>query len=255
MFYLYSIPSCLQQKFHNSLAKSIELVAASIGIIRKSENRKSKIWRYMITFLLIAYNTIMSYSVSPSTATPSELLNSILGRMSLTTYSFLIIECLVMIRMQKKNISKCFMYAENVHQMCRNSIYSENSSSRGLFHTFVMKIGVDMALMTTITSIEVISFVVEPTFFSFFNAIMSPTTAITYNCIGTLYYVSLSLALKSTETIKTGVNQDVGTCSQVIGKYIKKIHKTFEITLLFVMCEAFLSIICQVRLVTRLLTY
>lgn len=250
MFYLYSNPSCLQNKLHNFLAKSIEFVAASIGIIQTSESRVFKIWRYFITFVLISYNTTMTYTTSPSASgTPLDLLNAILARMSLSSYSILIIVFLVMIMIQQKNIRKCLIEGENVHQMCQKLVNAKKSANQSLFHTFLLKIGLDIVLTITLTVMEVISFVVKPTKFSFFNAIMSPLTSIVYCCIGTLYYVSLALAFTWLQTIhedvKDGVNQEVSMFNHVVVRFVKMIQKTFQVTLLFLASEAFISFVSQ----------
>lgn len=252
MFYLYSNPLCLEQKLHNFLAKSIEFVAASIGIIWRSESRIFRIWRYFITFLLFSFNTVTTFTTSPnSTNTHWDFLRVLLRQATLTSYSILIIEILVMMLIQKKKILKCFRYGEKLYQMRQQFPKANNTGAQSVFHTFLITIGIDILIIIILIVLVTVTFLMKPTIFSFISAIVTPITFVVRFCIFVLYYVSLAFSLICLQTIhegfKGGVTHDILMLNQMVNKFIKKIHKTLEVTLLFLMWETFVGFVTHVR--------
>lgn len=253
MFYLYQSPSCFQQKLHNFIGKSIEFVAESIGILWRSERRVFKVWRFLITALLIVYNTIMTYKTSPSSSgVSSGVVYAMLDKISTGSFSVVTIVILVMIIIEKGHIRECFINSEYVHWMRHQLLKTKTFGFESLFHKFLLKIALDIVVWCMLIFFEVATLVVKPTFFSFFNGIMSPINGVVYYSIGTIYCIPLAFALTYTQTIhedvKDGVNYDLTLFHHILVRFTKKIQKTFQVTLLFLMWKAFIGFVSQVRL-------
>lgn len=253
MFYLYQSPARLLEKLHNFIAKSIEFVAESIGIIWRSESIVFRIWRYLITALLIVYNTIMTYKTSPSSSgVSSGVVYAMLDKISYGSFSVVTIVILVMIMIEKRHIRACFINSEYVHWIRHQLLRTKTAGIESLLYKFLLKIALDIVVWCMLIFFEVATIFVKPTIFSFFNGIMSPINGIVYYSIGTIYCIPLGLGLTYTQTIhedvKGGVNHDLTMFHHVLVRFSKKIQKTFQVTLLFLMWKAFIGFVSQVRL-------
>lgn len=273
MFYLYSTPTCLEHKIHNFLAKVIEFLAKCIGalLIEKSKNGSytnkngiSRLWCYLTNFTVISFSIYISYiSVINHDITSADLyLIAVFRKLAVSSYYMIIIVFLSTVMFQTQSTLKAFNHANELYHIDQ-LLFKVNQNVRErkrLFYKLLIKIGFDLTLPLTFLVMSINEYHRNPTFLTLVFTTLVPSSLIVYCFIGTIYYVSLAYALflaqKAHQALKTSSYiPNIATFYHHVVRFVRKINKIIQVTLLLLVFQAFMGLVINVRMKCDVLCY
>lgn len=263
MFYLYSAPESFKQKFHNFLAKVIVFIGKCLGVgwIQKSlhgpfytnAHRNQRFWCYLINFTEISVYCFIIYNELTHEEGLDDFLVGTFGKMSVICYYLLMISFLMTVMMQQRRFLKYFNFAYNLH-IQDQLLFDANGgrSHNGLFTRFLIKTLFDITLICTMVVLAIRAHFALRTIATLLFLFLLPSSMVVYCFVGTTYFISLAYGLllgqRAHEALKTASvhTSNVTTFYHSILTFVKKVHGTVQLSLLFLVTHAFLEFVIQV---------
>lgn len=258
MFYLYSNPTCIEQKIHNRLAKAINFIGQCIGMFQvESAGKGCRIPRICSYFTNLTVITLSIHVVIYHVIIQYNGVNSFLigffGKMNRLSFWLLIVLFLSTVMLQKNAITKTFNLVFELHQLNHNVLrLSHNTHQfKSFLYKFLIKTGFDLTMSSFMLILTANDYFRHPNFPKLVFSIILPISFIIYCFIGSIYYVSLAYALiliqKSNSALKRKVDiRNVTTFCHMIGKFVRKVNKIGQLSLLLLVTHAFMGFVIQV---------
>lgn len=270
MFYLYSKPTCLEQKLHNCLARAITFVGKCIGVFHVEKSMKGP---YYVTkdgiSLLCSYSTniiaitlciyvvifLVILDQNGSNVKVNLYMIGLFGKIARICYWLLVVLFLSTVMFQKESISKIFNCAFELHQLNQLLFrFNQNVSQyKSLLYKFLMKIIFDLTMSSFMLVLAVNELLQSFTISHVVFTTILPISLIIYCFIGTIYYVSLAYALiliqKVNHTLKEAKVEirNVTNCCHMIVRFVRKFNTTVQLCLLLSITHAFTGFVLQVK--------
>lgn len=262
MFYLYAAPTSFQQVLHNSQVKFIVFTGKIVGMvwIQKYTNGsyispsglvKTSSFLFPILLCISCFFMTDSYGTSTHGFKQNfDFFTLLLHKLTSYSYYLLIIVCLVMARMQKEEILRVFSYAAELHAWL---MLHNDGSSKNFRYKLLFKLTFDSVVIMFLSTLSIKEYIKDTTdLTSLTFTITVPVSLLVYCNISTVCYVSQTFAhvllIKVTKCIQTNT-MDMQSSSILyhnILTYSKKMHKTMQTTLMFLMLESLLLFVNQV---------
>lgn len=268
MFYLYSTPNSFEQKIHNFLAKALVLIGRCIGVgwRKRSHNgpyytnahRNRRLLCYLTNSIAIAISSFVIFDRVVNHEGLDVFLVGTLSVIVITCYHLLMISFLMTVMMRQRRFLKTFNIVYNLHVLSQFLFKADSSrNDNGLFIKCVIKIGLDVGICCTLEALFIGEFFKERTISSLICSILMPPGMVVYCYVGTTYFISLAYGLflrqRAHEAFETVHTSNVTTFYHNILTFVKKVHGTFQLSLLFLVTHAFLEFVIQVTLYNLLL--
>lgn len=267
MFYLYSTPTCIEQKIHNCLAKGITVVGKCLGVlwIKRSKDGpyytrrhdKKRFWCYLTNFIVILLCFCVIYYEMAHHKGLETFLVGAMAKLTIICYYFLIIVFLTTVMVQERAFVKSFNLAYELH-LLNQLLFKSNRNLKNnfLFYKFLIKTGFDLIMSFIVIVLSNIPHIYEPTSPKLVFTFLLPTSLGIYCFIGTIYYILLAYALflgqrahhvlKTTTVTMVDISNMTSFYLKIV-RFVRKVNKTLQFSLLLLVLHAFMGFVTQVN--------